>query len=203
MVLKSVVHDFNASILSPTARIDAVWHHLLLCLIEYLTLCTSLNPPILDKYEMVQHCIIDHNPNGGSEVQQERRLENTYQLFQLYYQINLEYNERKADSEKKLILLEEQQVRDKTLYTLLKGKDGALMTLFSRLLWIGKVIKILVDTNDFIYLVKCKIQDLEGIPTDSIKVVFAGHNLEDHRTLSDCNIQKHDYIDIFPLLRGC
>ena len=203
MVLKSVVYDFNASILSPTARIDAVWHHLLLCPKEYLTLCTSLNPPILDKYEMVQHCIIDHNPNGGSEVQQERRLENTYQLFQLYYQINLEYDERKADSEKKQILLEEQQVRDKTLYTLLKGKDGALMTLFARLLWTGKVIKILVDTNDFIYLVKCKIQDLEGIPTDSIKVVFAGHNLEDHRTLSDCNIQKHDYIDIFPLLRGC
>ena len=94
MVLKSVVHDFNASILSPTARIDAVWHHLLLCPKKYLTLCTSLNLPFLDKYEMVQHCIIiDHNPNGGSEVQQERRLENTYQLFQQYYQINLEYEE--------------------------------------------------------------------------------------------------------------
>ena len=66
-----------------------------------------------------------------------------------------------------------------------------------------KNYKILVDVNDFIYLVKCKIQDLEGISPYSIKVVFAGRSLENHRTLSDCNIQKHDCIDIFPLLRGC
>lgn len=88
-------------------------------------------------------------------------------------------------------MLEEQQVRDKTWYTLLKGKNSALMTIFARILWTGKVIKILVDTNDIIYLVKCKIQDLEGIPAYSIRVVFADRSLENHRTLSDCNIQKH------------
>lgn len=197
-------YDVNGerSTLAPSPAVDELWHQHLLDTVSYKMLVELLLP---------NGGFIHHNPFKDEQDGYTERLEYTLLLYQDRFFITPPYEiwgykesprdltigtDKANHQDKRNDLLEEYSKPS------MKSNGVPLMTIFVKTLT-GETIEIKCYSSTTVAEFKEKIWEANADPVHQQKLIYAGKQLEDDRTLADYNIRKESTIHLVLRQTGC
>ena len=172
---------FEGNILSPSYKVDQVWHALLLFPDLYAKFCEQiLNLPMQ---------LIHHNPLGGDGKDREERFATTSKLYELHFGPPCE-----IWNETPVIHLPYSSFPPKKAV-------GEIEIYFERL--DGTIMRVFAKPSDTIAHVKRKIELRTAIPICSQRLIQKGISFEDEKTLADYNVEEKSFVHLIQKLSGC
>ena len=202
--IKFIDNDYDAKVYSQSFIIDEVWHLFLLFSKDYSRLCSD----VLGGGEL-----LDHYPLATSDSDQTNRYLNTIKRYELlfkesppsaYWDDNLINSLSASHSDSSDIT----ENTSKKAHIKLESSSSypnthsTSMQIFYKNT-IGIDFALNVSPSDSILYVKQLIERIDGSPICIQRLIYAGRQLEDDRTLSDYNIRPEATIQFILRLRGC
>lgn len=187
--LKVALHDWDAKVLSPSARVDSLWHTLVLHTQEYLRFCETFS---------FQKNFIHHRPEGKEEDDQDKRYMTTWLLVRHHY----------ADEADLALYWPSPFLEDHERARKVRKAPGDEETFNVHVKTLnGKTFTLPVSLTTVCFDFYAKFAGLAGRPVDAIRLLYAGTALSSSKlaTLGDWNpnLGADATFHCIDRLRGC